>query len=408
MKPAVAATAGKLISNAAVSSKRLTPMGLQERLFALAFRGLVYPQIWEDPVCDMAGLQVQPGEHIVTIASGGCNALSYLVSGPGKVTAVDLNSAHIALNKLKHAAIRVLDAEDLGRFLVEAGSSENPAIYRGKLAPHLDHVTRAYWEGRDIFGRTRIGMFAEGLYRFGLLGSFIGLAHLLARLHGIDPRRVLAAKDRAEQRAWFEAEFRPLFDKPLIRWLTEQKASLFGLGIPPAQYDKLAGGKSMAHVLRKRLEKLTCDFDFADNYFAWQAFSRGYDSAPEASLPPYLQAANRAAVRERLDRIDLRHANFTDVLAGLDATSVDCFVLLDAQDWMTDAQLNALWAQVCRTARPGARVLFRTADEPTLLPGRLDPALLTMWDYREARSRELTAQDRSSIYGGVHLYARRG
>ena len=43
---------------------------------------------------------------------------------------------------------------------------------------------------------------------------------------------------------------------------------------------------------------------------------------------------------------------------------------------MTDAQLNALWREITRTARPGARVIFRTAAEPSLLPGRLDRDLL--------------------------------
>jgi S-adenosylmethionine-diacylglycerol 3-amino-3-carboxypropyl transferase len=91
-------------------------------------------------------------------------------------------------------------------------------------------------------------------------------------------------------------------------------------------------------------------------------------------------------------------------LAEASQSSVDAFVLLDAQDWMTDAQLNALWAQITRTARPGARVIFRTADEPTLLPGRVDEAVLSRWSYDADRSRELTAQDRSAIYGGFHLY----
>jgi len=79
-------------------------------------------------------------------------------------------------------------------------------------------------------------------------------------------------------------------------------------------------------------------------------------------------------------------------------------VLLDAQDWMDDDQLDTLWRQITRTARPGARVLFRTAAEPSLLPGRLDDALLGRWTYHEAVSADLTARDRSSIYGGVHLY----
>jgi len=399
---------GRLIENAAVSSRGLGATALLERAFAFLFRGLVYPQIWEDPVADMAGLEIAPGHQVVTIASGGCNALSYLTADPGRVTAVDLNAAHVALNRLKHAALRHMPSHaEFLRFFGDADRPENVAAYRAHIAPYLDARSRQYWEARDLLGRRRIGIFARGAYRHGLLGGFIGFAHLLARLHGTNPRDVLEARGLEEQRAHFETHFLPLFDKPLVRLIAGQPASLFGLGIPPAQYDKLAGGKRMADVLRERLEKLACGFDFRENYFAWQAFARGYDKAPEASLPPYLQAENFALLRERMDRIEVLQANMTDHLAGREAQSVDRFLLLDAQDWMTDRQLNALWSQICRTARPGARVLFRTADEPSLLPGRLAESLLDMWDYREERSRELTAQDRSSIYGGTHLYVRR-
>ena len=38
---------------------------------------------------------------------------------------------------------------------------------------------------------------------------------------------------------------------------------------------------------------------------------------------------------------------------------------------MSDAQLNALWAEMTRTARPGARAVFRTAAEASPLPGRV-------------------------------------
>jgi len=68
------------------------------------------------------------------------------------------------------------------------------------------------------------------------------------------------------------------------------------------------------------------------------------------------------------------NSSFTEYLEGQPARSLDRYVLLDAQDWMSDAQLNALWQQMTRTARPGARVIFRTAARPSLLPGRLDPA----------------------------------
>jgi S-adenosylmethionine-diacylglycerol 3-amino-3-carboxypropyl transferase len=79
-------------------------------------------------------------------------------------------------------------------------------------------------------------------------------------------------------------------------------------------------------------------------------------------------------------------------------------VLLDAQDWMTDAQLDALWTEITRTARPGARVIFRTAAEPSLLPGRLAPELLDRWHYAAETSLALAQRDRSAIYGGFHFY----
>ncbi len=37
----------------------------------------------------------------------------------------------------------------------------------------------------------------------------------------------------------------------------------------------------MALVLRSRLEKLACGFPLTDNYFAWQAFGRGYSGNEE-------------------------------------------------------------------------------------------------------------------------------
>ena len=96
--------------------------------------------------------------------------------------------------------------------------------------------------------------------------------------------------------------------------------------------------------------------------------------------------------------------SLTTFLENQPKESVDRFVLLDAQDWMDDAQLNALWSAITRSAAPGARVIFRTAAEADLLPGRVSPQILARWRYEAERSKELAAMDRSAIYGGFHLY----
>jgi len=405
MATALAPQKNRAVQDAVHRHDHLTKQGILERAFTFAFRGLVYAQIWEDPSVDMEALAIQPDNHVVTIASGGCNALSYLTANPRRITAVDLNTAHIALNKLKLAAARHLpDYGAFHRFFAEANSKANIAAYKTYIRPHLDEPTRHYWESRDLIGRRRIGGFAKGLYKRGLLGGFIGAAHMLARLHGLDPKAILKANTIEEQREIFDREYAPFFDKAFVRWLTDQPASLFGLGIPPAQYEALAGDAKMATVLRERLEKLACDFDLKDNYFAWQAFGRGYGEGPEAPLPPYLQADNYGDVVDRLDRMEILHSNYTEFLRRQPDASLDRYILLDAQDWMTDEQLSDLWTEITRTARPGSRVLFRTAGEPTILPGRVPDAVLGRWTYRAEDSLDYTRRDRSSIYGGVHLY----
>ncbi len=399
------------VKSAVHQHDKLSKAGLLERAFTFAFRGLVYAQIWEDPVVDMDALAITPDCHIVTIASGGCNALSYLTADPAAVTAVDLNTAHVAFNRLKVAAAKHLpDYASFHRFFAQSDMKANVRAYRVHIRPFIDDATREYWEGRDIIGRRRIGGFAKNIYKRGLLGNFIGSAHLLARLYRVDLGELLEAKSIEEQRVIFETRLAPIFDKKFVRWLIDQPASLFGLGIPPAQYDALAADDAdgIGAVLRGRLEKLACDFDVRDNYFAHQAFGRGYAQGADASLPPYLQHAHYADVVARIGRVEILHANFSAHLADCPPRSRDRYLLLDAQDWMTDAQLTELWTQITRTARPGARVVFRTAAAPTLLPGRVPAAILDQWDYRAEDSIAYTQQDRSSIYGGVHLYVLKG
>jgi len=386
--------------------KPMSSQGVQERLFTLAFSGLVYPQIWEDPVVDLEGLQLKDGEHLTAIASGGCNILSYLTAADVTITAIDLNPAHIALNNLKLAAAQHLpNYAAFHRFFAEADASENIRAYFTYLQEHLDADTRKYWESRDRLGRRRVGYFGKNLYRHGLLGTFIGASHLLARMHGRNPRNLLKARTREEQRQIFETELAPLFEKRHIRWLMSKPSALFGLGIPPSQFEALKGNEShMAEVLRQRLERLACEFDLSDNYFAWQAFGRRYASGGSGPLPPYLQRDYYETLKKRAGSINVVHASFTEHLAGQPDRSCDGYVLLDAQDWMTDEQLTNLWTQITRTARPGGRVIFRTAGEETILPGRVPNEILNRYAYDEQACKAMTVKDRSSIYGGFHLY----
>lgn len=396
-----------LLKRAVHNNKALSPEGVLERLFTMAFKGFVYPQIWEDPEVDLEAMAIGPDTRIMTIASGGCNIMNYLTEGPERVQAVDLNPAHVALTRLKLCAIRHLpDYESFFLFFGHADDKRNIANYERYIAPNLDPETRQYWEGISIPHGRRINYFTKNIYQFGLLGRFIGMVHILAKLYGQDPRDILTAKTFGEQREIFNRTLGPVFDKKFVKFLCGLPVSLYGLGIPPAQFKALSASANgdMALLLKQRLERLACDFPIQDNYFAWQAFGRGYDRLNRRAVPRYLMRENYEALKERADRVEVHHTTITDFLETQPESSLDRYVFLDAQDWMNATGLTALWQEVLRTARPGAKVIFRTAGEESPLTAALPSDLLGCWAYDPEKSLDAVARDRSSIYGGFHVY----
>lgn len=397
----------KLLGEAVHNHKATSKRGILERMFTLAFQGFVYPQIWEDPEVDLPALKIDENSRIMTIASGGCNVMNYLTESPRRVKAVDLNPAHVALTRLKITALRHLpDYESFFTFFGHADDKKNIANYERFIAPHLDPFSKKYWEGYSLLDGRRINYFTKNLYQFGLLGRFISVVHLLSKIYGEDPREILNATNMQEQKEIFDRTLGPIFDKPFVKKLCSMPVSLYGLGIPPSQFDELnkSAGGDMAHLLKERLERLACAYPIDDNYFAWQAFGRGYDRVNRKAVPRYLTEENYNKIKNYTDRVEVYHTSMTDFLESQPVESLDCYVFLDAQDWMNAQQLNHLWKEVARTARPGARVIFRTAGEESPLTTALTPDLLGKWSYDEAACREMVQHDRSSIYGGFHVY----
>jgi S-adenosylmethionine-diacylglycerol 3-amino-3-carboxypropyl transferase len=397
-----------LLKSAVYQSRATSKKGLLERLFAVWFHRLVYNQIWEDPAVDLAALRIEPTSRVVTIASGGCNVLNYLLADPAEIVAVDLNPAHLALTRLKLAAARHLPDHDT--FFRLFGMGADPAawqIYRRYLQPHLDDETRAFWEGRSPLGQRRFNCFATGFYNRGLLGRFIGFLHMVAKLAGGDPSRMLSATSAEEQHRLFDEWIAPIFESRAIKAICRVPAVLYSLGIPPAQFEALREDSAgdLAGLYRDRLRRLACEFPLGENYFAWQAFGRRYDAANVGAMPDYLRLDAFGIIGERADRVDTRLTSVTDFLAREPAESADRYVLLDAQDWMNPAQLRGLWHEIERTARPGARVIFRTAGRASPLEMALPAAFRSTWRAETDLAVRLFRRDRSAIYGGFHIYS---
>ena len=397
-----------LLKAAVRQSPALSGQGILERLFCYWFSGFVYNQIWEDPRTDIEAMALEPHHRILTIASGGCNICHYLLEGVESVTAVDLNIHHVHLSRLKlEAARRLPTHEAFFRFFGQADDNTNTWAFTRHIEKHLPGDTAAYWQSsRSPWGSPRISMFADNLYEHARMGQFLRMLRGVCRLSGRDPERILKAKNLEEQRESYKKELEPLLTGRLAGFLSKYAIAVFSLGIPPQQYRALTreypGGVLEAY--RKRVEKLACGFALNDNPFAWQAFGRRYDTIKRQAIPDYLRQENFLPLKSAVGRSSVVHDSLDNYLRKQPARSLDRFVLLDSQDWMTPQALRGLWSEIERTARPGARVIFRTAGEESPVEPLLPPPPHRSFRYERAKSRELAQSDRSCIYGGFHLY----
>lgn len=403
-----------LVKKTVNQNRLMSRQGIMERAFAFWFDSFVYNQIWEDPRVDLEALQLNSTSNVLTIASGGCNVLNYLVANPASITALDINQYHIYLTRLKIAALKTLPShESFFRFFGSADSVENIENYDRYIKVNLDTPTREFWEGgswmrRKVLG-SRINYFKTNFYDYAKLGYLLRFVHVLCKVTRKDPSRLLRAETREEQEQIFNETIAPFFDNKLIKAVGKQPLIMFSLGIPPKQYEALRQEMNgdIVDLYRERVKKLMCDFPIKDNYFTWQALSRKYDHANRSAIPDYLRAESYETLKKNAGRVNMQIAHLTEHLKKQQPGALDRLVLLDSQDWMTQEQINELWREIARVGAPGTRIIFRTGSSRSPIEAAVSPELRNTFVYEQELSLELFKRDRSAIYGGFHLYVKR-
>ncbi len=399
----------------AVKQKEVSKkQSILQKLFAIWFDAFVYNQIWEDPRVDLQALELDEDSSILTISSGGCNALNYLIENPESVTAVDLNRHHIYLLNLKITALKYLpDYEDFFALFGFGKHEKNKENYQRHIAPNLDADTRKFWESNSLIGKiahgNRIDFFKQGgLYEHSRNGYFLRLFHKFSHLHGCQPEKIINAKTLKEQEEIYEKYIEPFFNSLFIKAIGKLPVTLFGLGIPPQQYEEIKKdfdeNANILDVYRERAKRLAVEYPIYENYFAWQAFARKYDTENRRAIPEYLKEENYETLKSNAYKLKTKIGSVTKEIANYDFGKFNRFVFLDAQDWMNSDAMTELWQAIADKSKSGSRIIFRTAGANSPIEKNLPKNLLKKFEYKEDLSKELFKKDRASIYGGFHLY----
>lgn len=332
---------------------------------------LFFAQVREDPVLEIEALAPAPGKTYVVVGSGGCTALSLLAAGAGRVVAVDLNQVQNHVTELKAAA---LGAPDTVAFLGGAPMEDRLGRYR-ELAGALGAGARAFWDAHPK--QVERGVLGAGVtekFIAGVMTVMRTAVHPPARI-----RRLLACRTVEEQRALFARE-----------WDTRRWRLLFTLLLNRAVFRKTYHPAFFAHVenpsfadhFRRLADHTLTEIPISTNYFLHFMLTGRYGAA----LPPYLEQAGAG-------ELTIVDGSYTEYLRTLPDRSVDGFAISNILEWFTPEQADALYAEVARTAVPGAGFVFRNFVGWNEVPERWAGVVVE----DRPRGEEMIKRDRSAV-----------
>ena len=322
------------------------PGAVDDRLF--------FAQVREDPRLELAAFDGWWDGPIAIVSSAGCTALSLLARGAAEVIGVDVNRTQHHLVEFKAAAIAGTGPEEASALL--GGAPMRPdARLRGyrMIRPLLGPAARRYWDDRPVViarGVLQAGA-TERLMR--LIASALRLVHPRRRVEALLDLTSLDQQREFYGREWDNQRWRLLFRVLCNRMVLRRTYD-------PRFFANVENPSYANHFRRVAAHTLT-ELPVADNYFLHHLLTGRY---PAGSRPPYL---TDHVPTERLTLVD---GAFTDYLRGRPDRTLAGFALSNICEWLTAEQVDELFAEIVRTARPGARLVFRNFVGWTEVPPR--------------------------------------
>lgn len=374
---------------------------LQDKFFdSVVSNRLVYNTCWEDPRIDRKLLQLGPESEVVMLTSAGCNALDYLLDKPKTIHCVDANPSQNALLELKKALFLNDDYRLLWNMFGRGHEDRANLLYEQHLAGYLSPPARNFW-GRHInyFSKTAL----EGSFYFrGTSGKIALIIHNRIKHKGLHSKtlNLLDSKSLEEQAYYFEEVENQLWSA-FYKWLIKQNTTMALLGVPATQRDMIdeqsKGG--LLTFIQTALQNVFTELPIRDNYF-WRVYLTG--SYTSFCCPEYLKKKHFDFYKNNISKISHHTSYLTDFLKN-NPGSYSHFILLDHQDWLANSHPKLLadeWHAILDNARPGAKILFRSAGSNYNFVPDFAQEQLQFYPEKVAR---LHAKDRVGTYGSTFL-----
>ena len=349
-----------------------------------------YSQVWEDYELLKQGLKIQSDDHILSIASAGCNALAMLLEEPASVTAVDLNPSQTAICHLKKAGYLHLTHEE---FVSLVGVRKDHAVkdVYDKVKDALPEDARAFWD-------KNFALLEYGLVHCGRLEKYFRVFQEKF-IKPLVPDEMMAqflAQDGGGfQNEFFEKVFaHPKFVETFKQYTSRDMIAEHGRD--ESQF-KFVEVEDVGEYFYERFKFVCTDLPTRHNFYMEFLMLSEYRDLEYG--PAYLKPSNFEKLKSLMPR-------FHVVTKGLDAC-IDDFDkghyskanLSDLFEYLSEEQTQGFMRTLATGMRKGGRLAYWNL----LVDRRCHESLYDVLKPHEAEAKALWMRDRAFFYSAFHL-----
>lgn len=346
------------------------------------FTGIRYAQCWEDADILVEGLNIQPGDTCLSIASAGDNALALLTRSPSRVVALDLSPAQLACLALRVAAYRELSHHELLELIGSIPSRRRDTLYH-RCRSLLSASVRDFWDAKPVEVAAGIGGAGKFERYFSLFRRrILPLVHFRQRSNAL-----LRGGTREERLAFYKERWDTCRWRLLFR-VFFSRLVMGRMGRDPSFFTYVEG--SVADRILARTKHAVTELNPAENpYMQWILTGRHMTALPLALRPEHFET-----IRANLGRLEWHCRPIEDFLKSCEPRSVDRFNLSDIFEYMSEANYHSLLRLLVSHARPGGRLAYWNMLAPRSRPESMAGELRPL----EELSKRLHWQDKAFFY----------
>lgn len=269
-------------------------MGKENLELKAKFDFIRYANCWEDADILLAGLKMNAGGKVLSIASAGDNSLSLLTQNPEIVVAVDINQVQLFLTEFKMICFQELNYNEVLELLGVSESVQRLSIYK-QIKRFLSKEALIYWDKNiDIIEKGIIynGKFEKYFSFFRKI--ILPFIHSSKTNYQLFDLKSLSEQEKFYNEKWNSKSWRLFFNV----FFSEFILGRFGRDPAFLKQVEIPVSKFIFNKAEKHLKSI----ESQQNYFLKFILHGVFD---EENLPHYLRLENFQTIKKNISKIKL-------------------------------------------------------------------------------------------------------